>query len=234
MKKFWKTVEVSELTTNSYQILLDKKILKTPMQNDLIFTNYRISYETSLEWDINSDELDTDEMIFFGIFSTAIDRIVNDRVLYINEIMKFVDTDLICYKADKPDELVELQNKHWDPILLIIKNYIGEEIEVFTGIMPGTQNIQVHNKIKKLIHNFSNIELSILHRLTNIIGSIFISLCVIKGDILKKYICQLCFLDELWQAENWGVEEEAAKKRDKVSKELKKIITLVNYLKEKD
>ena len=224
MKKLWKTVEVTELTTNSYQILLDKKILKTPMQNDLIFTNYRISYETSLEWDINSDELDTDEMIFFGIFSTAIDRIVNDRVLYINEIMKFVD----------PGELVELQNKHWDPILLIIKKYIGEEIEVFTGIMPGKQNIQVHNKIKKLIHNFSNIELSILHRLTNIIGSIFISLCVIKGDILKKYICQLCFLDELWQAENWGVEEEAAKKRDKVSKELKKIITLVNYLKEKD
>ena len=100
--------------------------------------------------------------------------------------------------------------------------------------MPGKQNIQVHNKIKKLIHNFSNIELSILHRLTNIIGSIFISLCVIKGDILKKHVCQLCFLDELWQAENWGVEEEAAKKRDKVSKELKKIITLVNYLKEKD
>ena len=68
MKKFWKTVEVSELTTNSYQILLDKKILKTPMQNDLIFTNYRISYETSLEWDINSDELDTDEMVFFWYF----------------------------------------------------------------------------------------------------------------------------------------------------------------------
>lgn len=234
MKKFWKTVEVSELTTNSYQILLDKKILKTPMQNDLIFTDYRISYETSLEWDINSDKLDTDEMVFFGIFSTAIDRIVNDRVLYINEIMKFVDTDLICYKADKPDELVKLQNKHWDPILLIIKNYIGEEIQFFTGIMPRTQNIQVHNKIKKLIQNFSNIELSILHRLTNIIGSIFISLCVIKEDILKKHICQLCFLDELWQAENWGIEEESAKKRDKVSKELKKIITLVNYLKEKD
>ena len=173
-------------------------------------------------------------MVFFGIFSTTIDRIVNDRDLYINEIMKFVDTDLICYKADKPDELVEFQNKHWDPILLIIKDYIGEEIQVFTGIMPGRQNKQVHNKIKKLIHKFSNIELSILHRLTNIIGSIFISLCVIKGDILKKYICQLCFLDELWQAENWGVEEEAAKKRDKVSKELKKIITLVNYLKEKD
>lgn len=68
MKKFWKTVEVSELTTNSYQILLDKKILKTPMQNDLIFTDYRISYETSLEWDINSDELDTDEMVFFWYF----------------------------------------------------------------------------------------------------------------------------------------------------------------------
>ena len=234
MKKFWKTVEVSQLTANTYQILLDKKILKTPMQNDLIFPNYRISHEISLEWDIKSDVLDTDKMVFFGIFSTAIDRIVNDRVLYINEIMKFVDTDLICYKADKPIELVELQNKHWDPILLIIKRYIGVEIDFFRGVMPRIQNKKVHNKIKMLIYNFSNLELSILHRLTNIIGSVFISLCIIKGDILKKHICQLCFLDELWQAENWGVEEEAAKKRDKVSKELKKIITLVNYLKEKN
>jgi chaperone required for assembly of F1-ATPase len=234
MKKFWKTVEVSELTTDSYQILLDKKILKTPMQNDLTFPNYRISYETSLEWDINSNELDTDKMVFFGIFSTAIDRIVNERVLYINEIMKFVDTDMICYKAEKPNELVELQNKHWNPILLIIKRYIGLEIEFFRGVMPRNQNKQIHNKIKKLINKFSNLELSILYRLTNITGSIFISLCIIKGDIIKKHICQLCFLDELWQAENWGVEEEAAKKRDEVSKELKKIITLVNYLKEKD
>ena len=70
-------------------------------------------------------------LVFFGIFSTAIDRIINDRALYINAIMKFVDTDLICYRANKPDELVELQNKHWDPILLMIKNYIGEEIKVF-------------------------------------------------------------------------------------------------------
>ena len=96
------------------------------------------------------------------------------------------------------------------------------------------KNAATQISVDELIRPENNLELSILYRLTNIIGSIFISVCIIKGDILKKNICQLCFLDELWQAENWGVEEESAKKREKVSKELKKIITLVNYLKEKD
>ena len=108
MKKFWKNVEIQELTNDTFQIYLDKKILNTPMQNELTFSNYDIAYETSLEWDIDSNILNTDDMVFFGVHSTAIDRVSLDRKSFLNEIMEFVDTDMICYRAQKPTELFNM------------------------------------------------------------------------------------------------------------------------------
>ena len=97
--------------------------------------------------------------------------------------------------------------------------------------MPITQPLEIFPKLKLLMNTFSHQEISALHRLTNISGSIFISLCVLKGDILKKEVFELSFLDEIWQAKNWGIEEDAAKKRDKISQELNRIISFVEILK---
>ena len=78
MKKFWKTVEIKEFENNTFQLLLDKNLLKTPLQNELIFINYDSAYETLLEWDVDEDILNADDMIAYGIYSTAIDRISNE------------------------------------------------------------------------------------------------------------------------------------------------------------
>ena len=231
MKKFWKTVEIKEFENNTFQLLLDKNLLKTPLQNKLIFINYDSAYETSLEWDVDEDILNADDMISYGIYSTAIDRISNDRQLYINETMQFIDTDMICYRAEKPFELCQLQKLKWDPLLLTVKNYIDIKIDVFQGVIPQKQNITVHKKIREIISQFSDLKISILYRLTNITGSIFISLSLLKGDFLEKDLFETCFLDELWQAEQWGQEEESTSKRKRIYKELKKIVTLIDLTK---
>ena len=96
MKKFWKKVEVIEIFTNIFQIQLDNKILKTPMKKDLRFSNYQLASETSKEWDIDGTIINTDGMIFYGLLSTAVDKITKNRNLFINEILSFIYTDLIC------------------------------------------------------------------------------------------------------------------------------------------
>ena len=131
---------------------------------------------------------------------------------------------------EKTFELFKLQKVKWDPILSNIKDYINLEIAVFEGVMPRKQNIKVHNQIQNLIDNFTNLELSALHRMTNITGSIFISLCVLRRDIFHNDLFEICFLDELWQAREWGFDEEASTKRGRISKELNKIVTLIDFL----
>ena len=230
MKKFWKKVEVKEIFINTFQVRLDKKILKTPMKKDLRFLNYQIASETSKEWDIEGTIINIDGMIFYGLVSTAIDKISKNRNLFINQILSFIDTDLICYRADAPNELVQLQNKKWDPIISIIEKYTGFRLETFTGIMPSKQKKVVHIKVKQLVNQFSDLEISALHRITNVTGSIFLSLCILKGDLDKNHAFEFSFLDELWQAENWGNEEEASKKRDNILLELNRLTYFVDCL----
>ena len=230
MKKFWKIVQVKKKLKNSFEILLDKRILKTPMQKDLIFSNYKIAKETALEWDIDEKEINTENMVFYGLISTAIDKISNDKVSYIENVLGFINTDLICYRADGPNELVDLQNSSWNPIISFIKKYLDVEVKFFTGVMPSKQSFEIFIRLKTLINSFSDIEISALHRMTNLTGSIFISICILKGDVLKNKAFELSFLDELYQAKNWGIEQESLDKRDKIAKELNRIISFVELI----
>ena len=87
--------------------------------------------------------------------------------------------------------------------------------------------------LKKIMNNeevSSNNDAYSLHRITNITGSIFLSLCVLKKDISKNEVIELSFLDEFWQAENWGFDEETSQKRKKIFIELNKSIFFLDCL----
>ena len=169
-------------------------------------------------------------MIFYGIISTSIDKISNNRILYVNEILNFIDTDLICYRAEEPNDLVQWQSKNWDPILLKVEKYINNKIDVFKGIMPLKQNKGIKFKITKFLTKFSDLEIIALHKITNITGSIFLSLCILNNDIIKEKAFELSHLDELWQAENWGYEEEASKNREKINIQLNRTMYFLDCL----
>ena len=230
MRKFWKMVKVKKKSSNSYEILLDENVLKTPMKKKLTIQNSKIAEEIYKEWNQDKNILDTDAMIFYGIISTSIDKFNNNRILYVNEILNFIDTDLICYRAEEPNDLVQWQSKNWDPILLKVEKYINIKIDVFKGIMPLKQNKGIKFKITKFLTKFSDLEIIALHKITNITGSIFLSLCILNNDIIKEKVFELSHLDELWQAENWGYEEEASKNREKIKIQLNRTMYFLDCL----
>ena len=230
MKKFWKTVKVKKNSCNSYEILLDENALKTPMKKELTIQNTKIAEEIQKEWNQDKNILDTDAMIFYGIISTSIDKIINNRISYIDDILSFIDTDLICYRAEEPNDLVQWQSKNWDPILLKIEKYINNKVDVFKGIMPSKQKKGIKLKIIKFLTKFSDLEIIVLHRITNITGSVFLSLCILNNDLIKEKAFELSYLDELWQAENWGYEEEASNNREQINFELNRTIYFLDCL----
>ena len=232
MKKNWKTIQVNEKSVNSYEILLDNNILTTPLKNELMIPNAKIAEEIYKEWDQETKFLNTDNMVFYGIISTSIDKIYDNRKLYIDDVLDFVDTDLICYRAEKPDDLVQWQTKNWDPILSKVEKYINSKINVCSGIIPSRQDKEIHRKITTFLSKFSDLEIAALHRITNITGSIFLTLCILKNDKIKKSAFELSYLDELWQAKNWGYEEEASKNRKNINNELNRIIYFLDCLRQ--
>ena len=231
MRKFWEKVQLKKNHISSYEIFLDNKILRTPLKKKLTIPNKKIGEEIYNEWNQDTNIIDTDAMIFYGILSTSIDKISGNRKLYIDDILDFIDTDLTCYRAEKPNDLVQWQSKNWDPILLKVENYINNKINVFKGIMPLKQDKEIHIKITKFLTKFTDLEIVVLHRITNITGSVFLSLCILSNDKIKEKAFELSHLDELWQAENWGYEEEASKNRNKINLELNRTIYFLDCLK---
>ena len=230
MKKFWKKIEIRQSSSKKFHLLLDNKKLTTPMKKELVLPSEILVNELLREWDQNSDNINIDDLVFYGVLSTAIDKVNLEKDAYVNDIIDFIDTDLICYRAESPNDLIALQNKSWNPILLLIEKYIDVKIKVFKGVMPSNQDQKVHTEIKKLISNLSDVQISVLHRITNLIGSIFLSLCILKKDLLKEDAFECSFLDELWQAKNWGHEEDASIKRNKIRLELNRLIHFVNCI----
>jgi len=224
MKKFWKKVSIKKISSNSFQIMLDERILQTPLKRELVLPNLSLTQEIVKEWDQDVKNINTESMIFYSLISTSLDKVIDNRNLYIGDILSYIDTDLICYRAENPKELVELQKNKWDPIILLIEKYIGDKIQIFHGVLPKKQHSTIHVRLNNLINQFDIFKISALHRITNITGSIFLSLCVLKKDISKNKVFELSFLDELWQAENWGFDEETSQKRKKISTELNKSI----------
>ena len=118
----------------------------------------------------------------------------------------------------------------FSPIIFLIEKYIGTKVHVFVGVLPNKQHATVHDRLNNLINQFDIFEISVLHRITNITGSIFLSLCVLKKDISKNEIFELSFLDELWQEKNWGFDEENSQKRKVISIELNRSINFLDCL----
>ena len=230
MKKLWKKVSIKKISSNSFQIMLDERILQTPLKRELLLPNLNLSQEIAKEWDQDTKNINTESMIFYGLISTSLDKIIDNRNSYINDILDYIDTDLVCYRAENPKELVELQKNKWDPIILLLEKYVGTKVQVFQGVLPKKQHATIHVKLNNLINQFDIFEISALHRITNITGSIFLSLCVLKKDISKNEVFELSFLDELWQAENWGFDEETSRKRKEISVELNKSIFFLDCL----
>ena len=230
MKKFWEKVSIKKISSDSFCIMLDDRILKTPLKRELILPKLNLAQEIVKEWDQDSKKINTESMIFYGLISTSLDKIIDNKNLYINDILDYIDTDLICYRAENPKELVELQKNKWDPIIFLIEKYIGTKVHVFEGVLPKKQDTTVHNRFNNLINQFDIFEIAVLHRITNITGSIFLSLCVLKKDISKNEVFELSLLDELWQAENWGFDEETSRKRKEISIELNKSIFFLDCL----
>ena len=230
MKKFWEKVSIKKISSDSFCVMLDKRILKTPLKRELVLPNFNLAQEIVKEWDQDSKNINTESMIFYGLISTSLDKIIDNKNAYINDILDYIDTDLICYRAENPKELVELQKNKWDPIILLLEKYIGTKVEVFQGVLPKKQHATVHVKLNNIINQLDIFEISALHRITNITGSIFLSLCVLKKDIPKNEVFELSFLDELWQAENWGFDEETTQKRKDISIELNKYIFFLDCI----
>ena len=207
-KRFWKNVHVVPSEAR-YLIKLDDKILKTPAKRQMELPTEALAKKVASEWDEQVEEIDPTTMPFTKSANAALDK-VSEQFEEVSSLLgEYGDTDLLYYRADSPPELQKRQKIGWDPIVKWAENTFKVKINCGTGIVYIPQNEQMFSEIRIKISNLSIFELTAFYDMVSITGSLILGLAIINGRLSAEEAYQLSRVDELWQLEQWGDDEEA-------------------------
>ena len=163
------------------------------------------------EWSAQGDRVDPHTMPLTGLANAAIDRIAPDPDAFARGLAAYGESDLLCYRAEAPPRLVERQAQHWDPILAWARRRYDVDFDVASGIVHRPQPQATVDRLRHATLARSPFELAALAPLVTISGSLLIALALAEGAIDLETAWSAGALDELWQAELWGEDAEAAR-----------------------
>ena len=208
-KRFWTTAEVVAVP-GGFSVQLDGRVVKTPAKAPLVLPSESLAREVADEWNAQQENIDPTTMPFTRSANAAIDKVA----VQFNEVAELIaaygDSDLLCYRATEPDELVARQAAGWDPILDWARESQNIDLKTISGVVHQTQAPETLAEIARKTRSFTVFELTAFHDLVGLSGSFLLGLAVTEEFAVPDAIWALSRLDETWQEEQWGVDQEAA------------------------
>ncbi|WP_111563591.1 ATP12 family chaperone protein [Rhizobium sp.] len=220
-KRFYKDVSVSEAqgtdpqgTGAGFVVELDGKAVRTPARNLLAAPTRKLAELMADEWKAQGDEIDPGSMPLTKLINTAIDGVATDTQAVFEDILRFSGTDMLCYRAEGPEELVARQTKLWDPVLDWASNTLGARFILAEGIVHQQQPQGAIAAFSAGLRKHDNaIALAVLHTITTLTGSALLALAFAERELDENEVWSLAHLEEDWTIEHWGSDEEAEERR---------------------
>ena len=208
MKRFWKEARVSE-TADGYAVLLDGRGVKTPAKHSLVLPTRPMAEAIAAEWDAQEAEVNPLSMPSTRTANAAIDKVSVQHAEVADMLADYGDSDLLCYRADYPEGLVERQSDKWDPMLDWAAEALDARLEIRSGVIHQPQSPDTLSRLRDRTHALSFFELAAFHDLVSLSGSLILGFATSMGKNSPEDIWELSRLDEHWQAEQWGKDDEA-------------------------
>lgn len=211
-KRFYKEVAAVEVP-GGWGIALDGKVVKTPARGALVLPNRALADAIAAEWAAQETRVKPDSMPLMQVISTAIDRVAPARAHIVAETAGYAATDLVCYRAEGPDELTARQAEHWDPLLTWLRERFDAALQTATGVIAIPQSPATLEALTRVVAAQDDLRLTALSIMVGAAGSLVIALAVMEGRLSPQEAAATAQLDELYQAERWGVDPEAERRR---------------------
>lgn len=209
MKRFYTDVAVTE----TLGITLDGRAVRTPARVPLTLLNAKLAQAVAEEWRAQGEEIDPRTMPMTGLANATIDRVMPDPAGFAAPLAAYGETELLCYRADSPPELIARQEDIWDPALAWARARYDVGFTLVTGIMHQPQPAATVQRLADAVRARSPWELAALNPVVTISGSLILSMAVLEGEQTPAAAFAAAHLDELFQAELWGEDDWALEAR---------------------
>jgi chaperone required for assembly of F1-ATPase len=210
-RRFYKTVSTRQVA-DGYGVLVDDKPVKTPAGHPLTVPSSPLADMLMREWDAQATHIEMAKMPATRLAFTTIDFMSGARDAVAAEIGRYAGADAICYFADGPEALIERQTRRWGPVIDWAERTLGVEFVRVTGIRHEEQPAATLLKLARLAEAGDSFSLAGLAHATALFGSAILAFALQRGELDGPAALDLSRLDDVFQQERWGVDEEAAER----------------------
>ena len=214
MKRFYKDVTIAPVVglagaEQAFQILLDGKPMKTPAKENLVLPSEAMAQLIADEWQAveKDSEIDPAKMYHTQVAVTAQDYVSKNRTDIEQVIMRYLDTELMCYHTPEPPEMAKHQAEHWTPYL----NWFEKEMSIS---LPVKQGLDVHRPsdedYKKIVDFMEMLDMyhfALFQMLVSMTGSIVLACAFVKSTLSAEEIFKLAKLEELFYIDFHDLEQ---------------------------
>jgi chaperone required for assembly of F1-ATPase len=208
VKRFWKEVSV-EREDSGWGIRLDGRGVKTPARAPLAVPTQALADAIAEEWRLVEGEIDPRIMPLTGFANAAIDRVTPAKEAFAEELARYAEADLACYRAESPRELIDRQACSWDALLGWARRRYDVDFAVTTGVTHVTQPPATVERLAHAVNMLDAFYLAGLSPLATIGGSLVGGLAVLEKALTPKQAWDAVSVDDQWQLERWGSDAEA-------------------------
>jgi chaperone required for assembly of F1-ATPase len=215
-KRFYQEVTIGE-RTEGFVLLLDGKPVRTPARKLLAAPNLALAEQLAAEWRAQGEHINPATMPKTRLLNTALDGAEQSEAVAA-DIAKFAASDLVCYRAGAPENLVRGQAAAWDKVLEIAREKFGARFTCAEGVMFVAQPPESIAAIEQAVREQREapngpIRLAALHVMTTLTGSVLIALELIYGALTLDEAWAAAHVDEDFQTRLWGADDEALARR---------------------
>lgn len=208
MKRFWKEV-ATVAAEGGWSIELDGRPIKTPARELLVLPSEALARAIAAEWSAVGEKIDPRTMPLTGLANAAIDRVAPDKATFAAGLAKYAEADLACYRADMPQKLVDRQAEHWDALLSWARRRFDVDFVTTAGITHVQQPQATIDRLSHAVVALDPFQLAGLSPLITTGGSLVAALAVLEGGFTPGQAWEAVSIDDRWQLEQWGADEEA-------------------------
>lgn len=207
-KRFW-TESAVVVTGGGYTIELDGRRVKTPAKAALVLPTRAMAQEVAAEWDAQEKEVDPTSMPFTRSANASLDKVHHQHAEVADMLADYGDSDLLCYRATHPQELQHRQAAQWDPALDWAADTLSARLLPVAGVLHQPQPEASLTTLRQRVHGLSDFQLAAFHDLVSLSGSLVLGFAAAENWRPAEEIWSISRLDELWQIEQWGHDDEA-------------------------
>ena len=209
LKRFWKTA-TAVACDGGYTVHLDARAVKTPGKSPLVVPTEALAQAIAREWDAQHGAVRPQTMPFTRAANSAIEKVAPQFDEVVDLLAAYGDSDLLCYRATGPQELIARQSAVWDPVLAWAKADLGATLTVTSGVIHVPQSPGANQTLHALTAAMSPFQIAAFHDLVSLSGSLILAFAVIRGRLTAEEAWAASRIDETYQAELWGSDDDAA------------------------